>query len=177
MKGSTCAFAESILRNCGYHTGLFTSPHLIDVRERFRLDGYVPENSGVQSTCLGFFIYFQMSQQQLHLWANSIDCLFYSLIYFFDFQSRYIWREVSGILLVLLESTQGMYIACFDNVILLCWLWQAFGFLNSVSCHVSNSLIFHYLGFILWKNATSTKQEETILLLEMVALVFITHLK
>lgn len=38
-KGSTCTFTESILRNCGFHTGLFTSPHLIDVRERFRLDG------------------------------------------------------------------------------------------------------------------------------------------
>ncbi|PKA51981.1 Folylpolyglutamate synthase [Apostasia shenzhenica] len=38
-KGSTCTFTESILRSCGLHTGLFTSPHLIDVRERFRLDG------------------------------------------------------------------------------------------------------------------------------------------
>ncbi|GAB2229457.1 hypothetical protein Droror1_Dr00023600 [Drosera rotundifolia] len=39
-KGSTCTFVESILRHCGFHTGLFTSPHLIDVRERFRLDGH-----------------------------------------------------------------------------------------------------------------------------------------
>ncbi|KAJ9175780.1 hypothetical protein P3X46_014296 [Hevea brasiliensis] len=38
-KGSTCTFTESILRNYGFRTGLFTSPHLIDVRERFRLDG------------------------------------------------------------------------------------------------------------------------------------------
>ncbi|XP_021741093.1 folylpolyglutamate synthase-like isoform X2 [Chenopodium quinoa] len=38
-KGSTCAFSEAILRECGFRTGLFTSPHLIDVRERFRLDG------------------------------------------------------------------------------------------------------------------------------------------
>ncbi|KAI5670592.1 hypothetical protein M9H77_10956 [Catharanthus roseus] len=38
-KGSTCTFTESILRNCGFNTGLFTSPHLIDVRERFRLNG------------------------------------------------------------------------------------------------------------------------------------------
>uniref|UniRef100_A0ACD5TNS4 Uncharacterized protein n=1 Tax=Avena sativa TaxID=4498 RepID=A0ACD5TNS4_AVESA len=38
-KGSTCTFAESILQSCGFRTGLFTSPHLIDVRERFRLDG------------------------------------------------------------------------------------------------------------------------------------------
>ncbi|KAH9608177.1 hypothetical protein KSS87_017942 [Heliosperma pusillum] len=38
-KGSTCVFAESILRNCGFSTGLFTSPHLMDVRERFRVNG------------------------------------------------------------------------------------------------------------------------------------------
>ncbi|KXZ46240.1 hypothetical protein GPECTOR_45g110 [Gonium pectorale] len=38
-KGSTCAMVESILRACGYRTGLFTSPHLVDVRERIRLDG------------------------------------------------------------------------------------------------------------------------------------------
>ncbi|KAL3685754.1 hypothetical protein R1sor_003776 [Riccia sorocarpa] len=38
-KGSTCAFCERILRESGFKTGLFTSPHLLDVRERFRFDG------------------------------------------------------------------------------------------------------------------------------------------
>uniref|UniRef100_A0A7S1B8Q7 tetrahydrofolate synthase n=1 Tax=Corethron hystrix TaxID=216773 RepID=A0A7S1B8Q7_9STRA len=39
-KGSTCAFAESLCRKiCGRHTGMLTSPHLLDVRERIRLDG------------------------------------------------------------------------------------------------------------------------------------------
>ncbi|XP_043692352.1 folylpolyglutamate synthase-like [Telopea speciosissima] len=38
-KGSTCTFCEAILREYGLRTGLFTSPHLIDVRERFRIDG------------------------------------------------------------------------------------------------------------------------------------------
>ncbi|KAK2651949.1 hypothetical protein Ddye_011805 [Dipteronia dyeriana] len=38
-KGSTCTFCEAILRECGFRTGLFTSPHLVDVRERFRIDG------------------------------------------------------------------------------------------------------------------------------------------
>ena len=38
-KGSTCAMVDSILRSCGYKTGLFTSPHLIDVRERIRIAG------------------------------------------------------------------------------------------------------------------------------------------
>ncbi len=38
-KGSTAAMVESILRSGGYRTGLFTSPHLVDVRERIRIDG------------------------------------------------------------------------------------------------------------------------------------------
>ncbi|XP_074034016.1 folylpolyglutamate synthase 1 isoform X2 [Leptinotarsa decemlineata] len=38
-KGTTCAYCESILRNHGYKTGFFSSPHLLDVRERIRIDG------------------------------------------------------------------------------------------------------------------------------------------
>ncbi|KAM7257359.1 hypothetical protein ACFE04_013100 [Oxalis oulophora] len=38
-KGSTCSFSEAILRECGFRTGLFISPHLVDVKERFRLNG------------------------------------------------------------------------------------------------------------------------------------------
>lgn len=40
-KGSTCAICESLLRNHGLRTGLFTSPHLIDVRERIRINGRI----------------------------------------------------------------------------------------------------------------------------------------
>eukprot|EP00055_Hartaetosiga_balthica_P006850 m.22476 g.22476 ORF g.22476 m.22476 type:complete len:249 (-) comp5460_c0_seq1:1298-2044(-) len=38
-KGSTSAFTESILRDHGFKTGLFTSPHIIEVRERIRING------------------------------------------------------------------------------------------------------------------------------------------
>ena len=38
-KGSVCAFTERILRESGRKTGLFTSPHLTDIRERMRIDG------------------------------------------------------------------------------------------------------------------------------------------
>ncbi len=38
-KGSTAAILESILRAAGYKTGLNTSPHLIDLRERIRVNG------------------------------------------------------------------------------------------------------------------------------------------
>ena len=40
-KGSTCAVLESILRACGWRTGLFISPHIENVRERFILNGHV----------------------------------------------------------------------------------------------------------------------------------------
>ena len=40
-KGSTCAMVEAMLRESGYRTGLFTSPHLVDVRERIRINGCV----------------------------------------------------------------------------------------------------------------------------------------
>ncbi len=38
-KGSTCNMLEGMLQGCGYTTGVFTSPHLIDVRERVRVAG------------------------------------------------------------------------------------------------------------------------------------------
>ena len=38
-KGSTGAMLERALRSAGLRTGFYTSPHLIDIRERFRIDG------------------------------------------------------------------------------------------------------------------------------------------
>ena len=38
-KGSVCMFLNSILLNAGRTAGMFTSPHLVDVRERFMING------------------------------------------------------------------------------------------------------------------------------------------
>lgn len=38
-KGSVCAYLRSILEAAGYRVALFTSPHLVDIRERFVVDG------------------------------------------------------------------------------------------------------------------------------------------
>ncbi|MEJ7554573.1 MAG: folylpolyglutamate synthase/dihydrofolate synthase family protein [Aquificaceae bacterium] len=38
-KGSTCAFAQNILRHHGYKVGWFVSPHLFEERERWRING------------------------------------------------------------------------------------------------------------------------------------------
>jgi dihydrofolate synthase / folylpolyglutamate synthase len=38
-KGSVAAFCDSILRSSGYETGLYTSPHLVQIEERIRVNG------------------------------------------------------------------------------------------------------------------------------------------
>jgi dihydrofolate synthase / folylpolyglutamate synthase len=38
-KGSTVAMLESVLRASGFRTGCYTSPHLVDMRERIRVSG------------------------------------------------------------------------------------------------------------------------------------------
>jgi len=38
-KGSVCATLEGLMRGAGHKVGLFTSPHLVGIRERFRMDG------------------------------------------------------------------------------------------------------------------------------------------
>ena len=45
-KGSTANMLASVLQEAGYRTGLHTSPHLKDFRERFRINGeMVPEET------------------------------------------------------------------------------------------------------------------------------------
>jgi dihydrofolate synthase/folylpolyglutamate synthase len=48
-KGSTAAFLESIVRMAGYSVGLYTSPHLQDVRERIQIDRKWINESDVSS--------------------------------------------------------------------------------------------------------------------------------
>jgi dihydrofolate synthase/folylpolyglutamate synthase len=38
-KGSTCHMVASMLQNSGYRTGLYTSPHIVNLRERIAVDG------------------------------------------------------------------------------------------------------------------------------------------
>jgi len=46
-KGSVSSALASIFQTCGYKTGLFTSPHLLDYRERIKINGQKVEESYV----------------------------------------------------------------------------------------------------------------------------------
>lgn len=60
-KGSVSHMLASVLHKAGYKTGLFTSPHLVDFRERFRVNGImIPE---------GFVVSF------IHKYKNEFETL------------------------------------------------------------------------------------------------------
>lgn len=46
-KGSVSSMLASILQESGYRTGLYTSPHLVDFRERIRVNGEMISRQGV----------------------------------------------------------------------------------------------------------------------------------
>ena len=46
-KGSVCSMLETALRNCGFKTGFYSSPHLLRVGERFRINGISVEDNVV----------------------------------------------------------------------------------------------------------------------------------
>lgn len=63
-KGSTSHMLASILQEAGYKTGLYTSPHLKDFRERIKIDGIeIPEN----------FVCEFISQHKPFFEANSLS--------------------------------------------------------------------------------------------------------
>ena len=48
-KGTVAHMLSAVLQNSGYKVGLFTSPHLVDFRERIRINGeMIPEEEVVE---------------------------------------------------------------------------------------------------------------------------------
>jgi dihydrofolate synthase/folylpolyglutamate synthase len=91
-KGSVCVNIVSILKNAGYRVGLFTSPHLSSVRERFRInDSYISEE-----TFAG-------------LASRLRDILAGEKITYFEFTTALalLWFSEAGVDLVVLETGLG----------------------------------------------------------------------
>ncbi|MDD3205373.1 MAG: bifunctional folylpolyglutamate synthase/dihydrofolate synthase [Lachnospiraceae bacterium] len=81
-KGSVCAYLNAILMEAGYTTGLFTSPHLVTILERFRINGiYVQEETYIAA--------FQQVMREVHIWnaemgeqKNSYHPTFFEILFF-----------------------------------------------------------------------------------------------
>lgn len=83
-KGSTCAIMERVARASGCRTGLFTSPHLIDYRERMQVSGQmIPEErcagllTEVREVCEGLEVhptFFEITLVVAMRWFREMDC-------------------------------------------------------------------------------------------------------
>lgn len=81
-KGSTCAFLAGIIEKIGHKTGLFISPHLVDIRERIQINGcliseeafleYFNEVERKRDIELAYFDYL-LGIAMLYYKANGVD--------------------------------------------------------------------------------------------------------
>ena len=76
-KGSTSAFCERILRDHGVRTGLFTSPHLVDARERIRVNGRPVSASVFETHFWG--VYDRLVETEVGVLNNFFFFLFFVL--------------------------------------------------------------------------------------------------
>ncbi len=88
-KGSVCAYMSSVLEAAGKKVALFTSPHLVDVRERFIIDGQMV---GKQKFLQAFLtVYEKLNWQELEN-GNGYHPTFFEYLFF---MAMLLFREAS----------------------------------------------------------------------------------
>ncbi|MGL4366925.1 MAG: hypothetical protein ACRCTQ_01380 [Brevinemataceae bacterium] len=88
-KGSLSWTAFQILKNQGINTGIFTSPHIFDIRERITTTDGMISNQDMMSIIEEYHMIWQ--NHKLHFFEI---CLFSALIYFLKKKCRYVILEV-----------------------------------------------------------------------------------
>jgi len=76
-KGSVAAMLEAVLRSAGLRTGLYTSPHLVEINERIQLCGepIAPENFAAVFTSLRGDIERLLANGRLRFHPTYFECL------------------------------------------------------------------------------------------------------
>ncbi len=77
-KGSVSSMLASVLQESGYRTGLFTSPHLKDFRERIRIDGKMIGEESVISFIRAHRKAFEKIKPSFFEWTTALAFLFFA---------------------------------------------------------------------------------------------------
>ncbi|MCQ2521035.1 MAG: hypothetical protein MJ105_01530 [Lachnospiraceae bacterium] len=97
-KGSTAVYLESLLKAAGYRVGLFTSPHLISMTERMRVDGTdISEED--------FIEVYEAIAATLKVYQKEHD--YYPTFFEWMFFIAMLWYEKKGPQVVILETGLG----------------------------------------------------------------------
>ena len=97
-KGSVCAFLQSVFLSAGYKVGTFTSPHLIDIRERFCVNGEMASESVFTDSYRTVRSLSERMSEQGYCHPSYFEFLFYMAMDLF---------QKSGVDLVILEVGLG----------------------------------------------------------------------
>lgn len=83
-KGSVCTFLQSVLTKAGYRVGTFTSPHLIEIRERFFLDGVISSKKAFEESCQTVKKLSEKMMKRGFFHPSYFEFLFYMAMDMFD---------------------------------------------------------------------------------------------
>lgn len=95
-KGSVCTYLSAILQEAGFSWGLFTSPHLVDIRERFSCNGSL-------MTKEEFLRFFLEIYNRLPLEEESYHPTFFEYLFFMGM----LWFREKGVDYCVLETGLG----------------------------------------------------------------------
>jgi len=77
-KGSTSHFLASVLQETGYKTGLFTSPHLKDFRERIKINGRMISKKEVTAFVMEYGEEFEPIQPSFFEWTFALAAWYFA---------------------------------------------------------------------------------------------------
>ena len=95
-KGSVCAYLSSVLQKAGISCGMFTSPHLVSMRERFAINGDIVSEAD-------FLDAFRTVMREVKRLATPYHPTFFELLFFMGM----ILFEKCGVEYVVLETGLG----------------------------------------------------------------------
>ena len=100
-KGSVCSYINAVLIRAGIRTALFTSPHLVDIRERIRVDGKMisrQEFAHILNRCLEELEHFRQTEGN-----GEYHPTFFEILFFLGM----LWFEEKGVEAIVLETGLG----------------------------------------------------------------------
>ena len=109
-KGSVCTYLSSILSAHGYKTAMFTSPHLISMCERFRIDGVLME----ENEFVKLFCFIQDKLQAVReaiahktMQTDILPADYHPTFFEYLFFMAMLWFEEKGVDYIVLETGLG----------------------------------------------------------------------
>lgn len=100
-KGSVCSYINAVLEEAGYCPGLFVSPHLVDVRERFRLKGQMISKEDFTE------IFMKVLENVENFCKKSGGGVYHPTFFEMSFFMGMLWFQEKGADYIILETGMG----------------------------------------------------------------------